>query len=106
MHVTLVKNHIVSHLGNYAVCSCEARFLCKEINNRKVKDGIKYKVLAAKVHKGARSDLPEVIGIYVKRRRGWYRSSWMYFIDELFAGKPSKEITITRLYLREEGSTE
>lgn len=106
MHVTLVKNHVVSHLGSYAVCSCEARFLCKEIDNKKVKDGIKYKVLAAKVHKGIRRDLPELIGVYAKGRRGWYRTTWVDFIDELFTGKTSKEITITRLYLREEGSTE
>ena len=108
MHVTIVKHHIInlSAPGSYAVCSCEARFLCKEIDNKKIKAGIRYKVLAAKVHKGIREDLPDLIGVYSKRRRGWYRTTWVDFIDELFVGSLSKEITITRLYLREEGPIE
>jgi hypothetical protein len=105
MYITLTKNSIISlnEDSGYAICTCKARHLCKEIDDKKVRKGIKYKVLGAKIHKGIRDDLPEIIGVYASVRRGWYRVTWVDFIDELFSGSPPKAFTITKLYLREEG---
>jgi hypothetical protein len=106
MRVSIYQHHITSLRRNekgYAVCTCPAHYLCVEVNGKPIKENTPYKVLGAKTYKGIRENLPNYISTYHFQRRGWYRYTYVRFIDELFPdGKLPGQFTIEKLYLQEE----